>query len=189
MASASTLPPITKDMTVRDIVALSPVAADIMGEYGLHCYSCSVGGMETLEEGCRMHGFDPETVDALLIDINDARDKEPRRPQMLTITKEGALGIGEIIRAEKKEGQVLVVGLDEVGGFCMEIREAADKGDLLFRNAEVPDIRIYASPITLSRIGGATIDFRDGRFKLDLPEEGECCGGSGGGCGCHGTKK
>ena len=185
MPSVSTLPPITKDMTVRDIVALSPVAADIMTEYGLHCFSCSMGGMETLEEGCRMHGFDPETTEALIIDINDARDKELRRPQMLTITKAAALGIGEIIREEGKEGGVLVVGLDESGGFCMEIREAPEKGDLLFRHQEVPDVMIYASPITLSRIGGATIDCREQRFKLDLPEEGECCGGNGKGCSCH----
>ena len=34
---------------------------------------------------------------------------------------------------------------------------------------------MFASPLALQRVGGGTIDMRDGRFKLDLPEEQKPC--------------
>ena len=69
MTASSTIPAITKDMTIREVITFVPVAADIMLEYGLHCFSSSVGGVETLEQGCQMHGIDAETIEALVDDI------------------------------------------------------------------------------------------------------------------------
>lgn len=175
---------INKNMTVREIMTLVPASADIMIEYGLHCFSCSVGGVETLAEGCQMHGFDEDTVEALVEDINSALGDAPKRPQTLVITADAARGIRDIAAAEKKDDQILVVTLDEQGGFCLEFQEKPLLGDIEFTNPDVADVRIFASVLTLSRIGGSTIDVRDGRFKLDVPdEEGGCCGG--GGCDCN----
>lgn len=171
-------------MVVREIVTLVPAAADIMLEYGLHCFSCSVGGVETLEEGCHMHGMDDDTIDALVEDINDAIGTAPKRPQTITITADAARGIGEIAKKENRVGEILMVTVDEQGGFCLEFQEKPLQGDIDFSCAEVPEVRIFASVLTLGRIGGATIDMRDGRFKLDLPDEDGCCGGDKDGCGC-----
>lgn len=160
-------------------MTLVPASADIMIEYGLHCFSCSVGGVETLAEGCQMHGFDTETVEALVEDINSALGDAPKRPQTLVITADAARGIRDIASVEKKDDQILVVTLDEQGGFCLEFQEKPLLGDIEFTNPEVSDVRIFASVLTLSRIGGSTIDICEGRFKLDLPdEEGGCCGNS-----------
>ncbi len=175
---------ISKQMTVREVITLAPAAADIMLEYGLHCFSCAVGGVETLEQGCHMHGMDDDTVDALVQDINEAIDQAPKRPHTLTITESAAKAIGDIAAKEKREGQILVVTIDEQGGFCLEFQEEPLQGDKEFTCPEVPEVHIFASVLTLSRIGGATIDVRDGRFKLDLPEEGGCCGGNKEACGC-----
>lgn len=179
---------ITDQMTVREIVTLVPAAADIMLEYGLHCFSCSVGGVETLAEGCQMHGLDADTLEALVEDINDAIGKAPSRPQEITITADAARGIRAIAIAEEKPDHILVVTLDEQGGFCLEFQEKPLQGDIECTNAEVPEVRIYCSVLTLSRIGGSVIDMREGRFKLDTEEEGECCGG-GEGCGCSENKE
>lgn len=177
-------PTINKGMTVREIMALVPAAADIMVEYGLHCFSCSIGGVETLEQGGGMHGFDDETIDALVEDINDAMGQAPKRPQEITITAAAAQAIGGIAKQQGKEGDILIVTVDEQGGFCLEFQEKPLKGDLEFTNPEVPDVKIFASVLTLSRIGGATIDMRDSVFKLDLPDEDGCCGNKESGCGC-----
>jgi hybrid cluster-associated redox disulfide protein len=174
---------INKSMTVREIMTLVPAAADIMIEYGLHCFSCSVGGVESLAEGCQMHGFDADTVEALVEDINSALGQAPKRPQELTITADAARGIKDIASVEGNEGQILVVTLDEQGGFCLEFQEEPLQGDMEFTNPEVSDVRIFASVLTLSRIGGATIDVREGRFKLDMEEGEGCCGGEDS-CGC-----
>lgn len=173
---------ITKDMTVREIITFVPAAADIMSEYGLHCFSCSIGGVETLAEGCAMHGMDTDTVEALVEDINDVIGQTPKRPQKITITAEAARAIGDIAASQNKVDDILIVTVDEQGGFCLEFQEKPLQGDIEFSHADVPEVKIYASVLTLSRIGGATIDVREGRFKLDLPEE-ECCGS--GECGCR----
>ena len=173
---------IHKGMTVREVIALVPAAADIMMEYGLHCFSCSVGGVETLEEGCRIHSFDNDTIDALVEDINDAIGKAPKRPQDLTVTAEAARSIAAIAKDQKREEEILVVTVDEQGGFCLEFQKKPLKGDMEFCAKEEPAIKVYASVLTLSRIGGAVIDVREGRFKLDLPED--CCQGEKKDCAC-----
>ncbi len=179
-------PTISKDMTVREVITLVPVAADIMLEYGLHCFSCSVGGTETLAEGCAMHGFDAETLDALVVDINEAIGSAPSKPHTLTITKDAAIAIGNIAKEQNRSGEILVVTIDEQGGFCLEFQKEPLTGDFEFSCKEVPEVKIFASVLTLSRIGGATIDLRDGMFKLDLLED-SCCG-DGGGCACKEKK-
>ena len=165
-------------------MTLVPAGADIMLEYGLHCFSCSVGGVETLEQGCHMHSFDDETIDALVEDINDAIGKAPKRPQTITVTADAARGIGEIAAKEGESDHILIVMVDENGGFCLEFQEKPLLGDIEFTHPEGSDVRIFASVLTLSRIGGSTIDVREGRFKLDVPEEEGCCKGTQESCGC-----
>ena len=161
-------------MRIQEIIVLCAEAADIMAEYGLHCFSCSIGGIESLQDGCKMHGFDDETIDALIDDLNESIRNEQPRPQMLTVTREAARAIRIIAQAEKKEGQGLAVIIDADGGFYMEFRKKADPDDSVFTNEHEPDVRILASSITLWRIGGATIDYRDERFKLDFFEDDDC---------------
>ncbi|MEK7218306.1 MAG: hypothetical protein AAB728_02470, partial [Patescibacteria group bacterium] len=57
---------------------------------------------------------------------------------------------------------------DGRGGFCMEFMDGVTDGLRTFRHAGEPDVLTAASGLTLRRIGGATIDYREGRFKLDL---------------------
>ena len=81
---------------------------------------------------------------------------------------------------------MLRVEIDFNGGFCLEFAAGPEEFDKEFCNAERPDIKVYASPLALQRIGGAVIDVRDGRFKLDLPSETKtgCCNGEKE-CNCH----
>ena len=175
---------VTADWTVADIVFRYPQATSIMAEYGLHCFGCSANGMETLEEGCSGHGFPKEDIENLVEDINDLIASTPPKPQEIFITKEAALAIKEVAVQENVEGQGLSVQANADGSFYMEFRSMSEQGEKIFRHPEVDDIAIFASILTLQRIGGATIDFREGKFKLDL--EGGCCEGSEQGCGCKG---
>lgn len=180
---------VTKSMTVSDIITQYPQATEIMAEYGLHCFSCSVNELESVEEGCLGHGFSQEDIENLVTDINLMIDEMPPRPQTLTVTESAAIQIGTIAKAEGKEKEGLSVLADEHGGFFMEFRLEPERGDKTFHNEKVPHVKIFASPLTLQRIGGATIDFREDRFKLDIEEvtSGCACGGncsSGGTCNC-----
>ena len=181
---------IRKDMPVSEIIAILPEAGNLLAQYGLHCFSCSQNALETLEEGCNSHGFAGEEIDDLVTDLNELLQNRPSRPQQLTLTKEAALMLKEILTNDGKTGYVLSVGVDEGGGFCMDVLKSPDKDDLTFTHGDVHDVRLAASSLTLSRIGGATVDFREGRFKLDLPEDLQApkCGCGGGRCGCADKK-
>ena len=170
--------PLRPDMRVIDIVTLVPQAADVMAAWGLHCSGCAVGGLESLAEGCKAHGYGEEDIQLLLQDIEEVRSTTIVRPAIIIVTAEAAHAIRQIGEQEEKPPDAhsgLAVIVDGGGGFCMEFRDKSEEGDKTFINVEEPEVRVFASPLTLGRIGGATIDFREGRFKLDLPEDSCTC--------------
>lgn len=158
-------------MRVAEILALLPEAESVIAQYGLHCFHCSANAYEALDEGCRTHGFTEEDIDDLVADLNELLRNRPARPQTLIITLPAAEALLGIAKGEGKEGQGLEVGVDEGGGFCMEFCAKPGKDDRVFSHPDAPAMQIFASNLTLGRIGGATIDFREGRFKLDMPED------------------
>lgn len=172
-----------KGMPVSDLVALLPECEPLLAEYGLHCFHCAANTIETLAEGCLGHGFSEEDIDELVSDLNDMFQKKPMRPQQIDVTLPAARALKDILAEEKEKNRVLLVALDERGGFCMEFREPNDEVRT-FMHVEEPDVRVGATSLTLARIGGAKIDFRDGRFKLDMPEDADSPCACGGKCDC-----
>ncbi len=162
-------------MPVSAIVAMLPNAESLLAEYGLHCFNCAANAYETLDEGCRSHGFEDDAIADLVSDLNTLLKEAPVRPQTLTITLDAARALQGVADGEGRSGQALLVTLDERGSFCLEFAEKTDPSDLTFTHREVPELRVVASATTLRRIGGAIVDFRDGRFKLDLPEDTHAC--------------
>ncbi len=181
-----TTTPISAGMFVSEIIGVLPEAGPLLGEYGLHCFSCSQNDRETLADGCASHGFGEEEVAALVTELNTLHANRPPRPQTLILTLAAAKALNEVMAGEGKAGQILVVGVDESGSFCLEFAEKTPLGAKIFTHREVPAVTVAALPETLERIGGATIDCRDGRFKLDLPEAlaTPTCGCNGGRCSC-----
>lgn len=169
-----------------EILTLLPDSAPLLAQYGLSCFSCSMNASETLEDGCLSHGFQSEDIDDLVTDLNEMLKDRPDRPQTLTLTEPAAQALLQIIESQNKIGEGLLVGLDEQGGFCMEFQKGPSRDDKVFQNDNVPNVKIFATTMTLASIGGSTIDFRDGRFKLDLPSDTStsnacACGGE---CDC-----
>lgn len=56
----------SKEMGIADLLALHPDAAQVLRSFGLPCDECIVASEETLEEGARRKGLDPEEVLARL---------------------------------------------------------------------------------------------------------------------------
>ena len=171
---------VSKDWPVADIVALYPQVSPVLTEYGLHCVGCSASEFETLEDGCLGHGMTEEDVVALVSDLNDFIQSNSSRPEELTITKEAALALKQVAESEQPSVAALSqriglsVQVDPSGNFFMEFREGPGDGDRIFRNSEVSEVAVYASPATLQQIGGATIDFREGKFKVDVDSACSC---------------
>lgn len=53
---------ISKDMTIGEILEKDSSLAEVFMGFGMHCISCPVSQMETLEEACLVHGVDPDFV-------------------------------------------------------------------------------------------------------------------------------
>lgn len=170
-----------KSMRIADILTLLPQAERLLAQYGLHCSGCSIGGAETLEDALSMHGMSEEDVGDLMADLHVLLEDRPERPQTIAITETAAIALTKILDAEKKTGWVLRVGLDATGGFHLEIVKEVPADDHVFMHH---GLTVSASPLTLAAIGGATIDEREGRFKLDVPGAGAACA-CGGECSCR----
>lgn len=57
---------ITKDMTVGEILRMKPEAAEVLMSMGMGCLGCPSAQVETLEEACKVHGYEVEEILAKL---------------------------------------------------------------------------------------------------------------------------
>lgn len=64
-------PPITPEINIMDLVHNYPEAVPVLIEAGLHCIGCQLSVFDTLEGGCRLHGFDDETIEKLIKEMNE----------------------------------------------------------------------------------------------------------------------
>ena len=53
---------INKDMTIGEMLELDENLADVFMGFGMHCISCPVSQMETVEEACLVHGLECDFV-------------------------------------------------------------------------------------------------------------------------------
>ena len=53
---------IRKDMTIGELLEVSPEKAEILLEAGMHCLGCPASQAETIEEACEVHGIDVEEI-------------------------------------------------------------------------------------------------------------------------------
>lgn len=63
----------TREMSILEAIQADPRAKDVFNVYGMGCVGCVGESMESIEDGARMHGVDPEAV---LSDLNKLRPLE-----------------------------------------------------------------------------------------------------------------
>ena len=52
----------TKDMSIMEALQADPRARDVFTAYGMGCIGCMGVSMESIEDGAKMHGIDPEVI-------------------------------------------------------------------------------------------------------------------------------
>ena len=65
-------------MSILEAIQADPRARDVFSAYGMGCVGCMGVSMESIEDGARMHGIDPQAVlDALnkLATVESTRDE------------------------------------------------------------------------------------------------------------------
>ena len=66
---------ITKDWSITDIVQKYPETAEILLNYGMHCFGCMAARFENIEQGALAHGID---VDEFMKDLNACVEKNSK---------------------------------------------------------------------------------------------------------------
>lgn len=64
---------ITKDMTLSKILELKPELQTVLEGFGIHCFSCPMCEMDTLEDASEIHDLD---LDMMLEKLNQALNQE-----------------------------------------------------------------------------------------------------------------
>ena len=64
---------ITKEMAISEILEKKPEAAAIFMRHGIHCLGCVAAHFETLEQGAKAHGLNP---DKLVNEINKIKKEK-----------------------------------------------------------------------------------------------------------------
>jgi len=68
---------IDKKMSMGEMVQKWPNVAKILAEkYQMHCASCPMARMETLEEGARGHGMTKKEIEAMVEDLNKLKGEK-----------------------------------------------------------------------------------------------------------------
>lgn len=63
---------ISKEWTIGEVLKENEDLADTLMGFGMHCFSCPVSQMETIEEAAMVHGVD---VDFLVEKLNEDNNK------------------------------------------------------------------------------------------------------------------
>lgn len=182
---AKNVPAIHASMNVMEVISMHPGAAAVLSAYGLNCHQCAFNAMDTLDAGARTHGLGDDDIDNIVGDLTDLLKNVPGRPETIELTESAGKALWNIAVQEGKKEMILRVASDDRGGFCMEFSETVEPSDKKFSHPAVKNVMLIATSDALMRIGGSTVDFRDGRFKLDLPDAPAACGcAEGSDCGC-----
>ena len=194
---------LSNDMLIGDILRKFPEAAEVMESYGLHCTSCSVNTMEPVKAGAMAHGIPEETVNEMLMELNQLAENSGRKipADGVYLTEKAARKIEEFAANENKKGFALRVTAEDNEGnepaYMMEFEEKSKEGDKVF---EFHGVSLYIDEASMKNLMGAEVDFVEtpfaSGFKIDNPnfkkKHGGCgCGGNGscstgGGCGSEG---
>ncbi len=59
---------ITKDMTIGELLEVNDKLGEVLLGFGMHCFTCPVSQMETLEEAAMVHDID---IDFLIKKLNE----------------------------------------------------------------------------------------------------------------------
>lgn len=53
---------INKNDLISEVIRKNPKSSKVLFESGLTCIDCPLAMQETIEEGCLMHGLEPEEI-------------------------------------------------------------------------------------------------------------------------------
>jgi hybrid cluster-associated redox disulfide protein len=69
---------VTKKTPMNELLMRRPELAGILVQSGLGCCGCPMAEMETIEQGCKGHGFSDEEIDKLIKKLNGEKSEKKK---------------------------------------------------------------------------------------------------------------
>ena len=67
---------VKRNSLINPLLQKHPEVAEILMAYGLHCVGCHFSGLDTVEDGARVHGIPEEDIDMMVKDANKIVEKD-----------------------------------------------------------------------------------------------------------------
>ena len=77
--AVSLLKKYNKDMTIGEVISDNEKAKAVLMGFGMHCFSCPMSQMETLEEAAAVHGVDVKFMIEKLEELDNAPKKKEKK--------------------------------------------------------------------------------------------------------------
>ncbi len=69
---------------IGEVLADTPEAQDVFAAYGLSCSTCALNGIDSINEGAKLHGMEDQEVKLMLEDLGSLSGEKPRKPVNMT---------------------------------------------------------------------------------------------------------
>jgi len=189
--------PLTKDMTIGDVIEKHPETADVMLGYGLQCVGCSVNPYETIEQGVLGHGMNEDTLNELMADINLTVTKQPEypvNPEGITLSPRALETLEAIKETEGQQDfglKIQATKTDKEPEYYLDLVEKPEDNDKIL---EWEGMKLFISDQSLELMKPSLIDFlrlpsgEEGFKIMSLSKETCKCGKPLSECGCENGK-
>ena len=68
---------VTKDMSILEVVQKYPYTAEVFFYAGMGCLGCMAARFENIEQGCLVHGIDPDELVGALNEVIEMAEEAP----------------------------------------------------------------------------------------------------------------
>ncbi len=141
---------VEKDILIGELLKEHPEVSSLLKRSGFHCVGCGMASMETLEQGCKAHGFSDKMIDELLEKINKTISGEISLSESAEEKLSNEFEGGEVRIKKNPEGFEIVEG------------KVKDE-DRVFEQEE---LTLIVDPESLKELRGKTLDFHNGGFVI-----------------------
>jgi iron-sulfur cluster assembly accessory protein len=171
--------PISRNMTIGELVQQYPSVVEVLLDEGVHCVGCGASYFETIEQGLAGHGKSDEEIDDVVKRLNEAIPKEDGNKEELIVTEKAASKLKELLK--DKQGMALRISVLKGGcsGYQYEFAfdDETNKDDKVFT---ISDVKFVIDNESFSKLKGARIDYLDSLtgagFKVSNPNASHTCG-------------
>ena len=162
-------------MTIGDVIKEYPETIEIMLSYGLHCVGCSVQYWESIEGGCKTHGFEDEKIDKMVKEMNEVLVVDKGE---FTVSDKAITKLNEMVQKQDKSP---ILRINVVSGGCSGFQYHFDFDEIKDddEKMDIGGITFVMNKDSKEMLKGSKMEYIDtlneSGFRISNPNATESC--------------